>query len=145
LVTIPTDNLGLNDFYVVTMGVMGSRGVIRIQVATKDTAGEGRVTKTFTIPDALLGLFRIAIRLLIPDTGYCSYNLFNNFDTNLYLPGTVEPLPSSTAPYSGHPHFNITAVDKAATDTFQGYNFPPDTTFDVRMNWIVTTGKPEQS
>jgi hypothetical protein len=140
LVTIQTDNLGLNDTYVVTMGVMGSRGVNGIQVATVETTDEGRVTKTFTIPDALHGLSQIAIRLQSPTTGYYSYNWFYNSDANLHLLGTSEPIPSTSTGYSGYPYFYITAVDKATSVTIQGYNFPPDTTFDVRMNWMFTRG-----
>jgi len=87
LVTIQTDTLVLNDSYIVTMGVMGSRGINGIKVATIEITDDGRVTKTFTIPDALQGLSKIAIRLQSPTTGYYSYNWFYNFDANLHLRG----------------------------------------------------------
>jgi predicted secreted protein len=143
LVTIQTDNLRLNDTYKVTMGVMGTKGVNGIQVATIQTTDSGRVTKTFSIPSALKGLHQIAIRLQSPTTGYYAYNWFYNNDANLHLIGTPESPPSDTTPttgYSGYPYFYITAVDKATSVTINEYNFPPNKTFNVRMNWMFTRG-----
>lgn len=143
LVTIQTDNLRLNDTYVVTMGVMGTRGVNGIKVATIETTTSGRVTKTFSIPSALKGLNQISIRLQSPSTDYFAYNWFYNSDANLHLIGTPEPTPSGTSTstgYSGYPYFNITAVDEGTSVTIKGYNFPPNKTFDVRMNWMGTRG-----
>jgi predicted secreted protein len=142
LVTIQTDNLRLNDTYVVTMGVMGTRGVNGIKVATIETTS-GRVTKTFSIPSALKGLNQISIRLKSPSTGYFAYNWFYNSDANLHLIGTPEPTPPGTSTstgYSGYPYFKITAVDEGTSVTIKGYNFPPNKTFNVRMNWMSTRG-----
>lgn len=139
-VTIQTDNLRLYDTYYVTMGAMGTRGVNGIQVATIHTTNNDRVTKTFTIPAALRGSYQIAIRLESPSTGYYAYNWFYNFDANLHLIGTPEPGPSTTSPYSGYPYFYIEAVDEATSVTIKGYNFPANTTFKVRMNWMYTKG-----
>jgi hypothetical protein len=139
LVTIQTDNLRLNDTYVVTMGLMGTRGVNGIHVATVTTTTSGRVTKTFTIPPALKGLGKIAIRLESPTTGYYAYNWFFNSDANLHLIGTPEGTPSSGT-YHGYPYFFIIAVDKGTSVTIDEHNFPPNTTFNVRMNWMGTRG-----
>lgn len=143
LVTIQTDNLRLNDTYVVTMGLMGTRGVNGIHVATFSTTDSGRVTKTFSIPSALKGNHQISIRLKSPTTGYYAYNWFYNSDANLSLIGTPEPAPDDTIPstgYSGYPYFYISAVDEATSVSINEYNFPPNKTWNVRMNWYSTRG-----
>lgn len=140
LVTIQTDNLRHNDTYVVTMGLMGTKGVNGIHVATIQTANDGRVTKTFSIPAALHGLSQISIRLQSPTTGYYAYNWFYNSDANLHLLGTTEPVPTTSTSYTCCPYFSITAVDQGTSVKIKGYNFPPNTTFDVRMNWMFTRG-----
>ena len=140
LVTIKTNNLRLNDKYVVTMGVMGTRGVNGIKVGTIKTTSTGTVTQTFSIPAALKGSYKIAIRLQSPSTSYFAYNWFYNTDANLSLIGTTSTTSTSSSSYSGYPYFYITAVDKATSVTIKGYNFPPNKTFDVRMNWMYTRG-----
>jgi len=144
LVTIQTDNLRLNDTYNVTMGPMGAKGVGGYFVATVTTTDTGRITKTFTIPPALYGSHKIAIRLQSPYTGYYAYNWFYNSDANLDLigspvPGPVQP-PPSPPPYSGYPYFYIASVVQGTSVTITPYNFPPNKTFDVRMNWMYTRG-----
>jgi len=143
LVTIQTDNLRLNDTYIVTMGLMGTRGVNGIHVATVSTTSNDRITKTFSIPSALQGLKQISIRLKSSSTGYYAYNWFYNSDANLSLIGTPEPTPSTpptTTGYGGYPYFYIKGVDQATSVTIKGYNFPANTTFKVRMNWMYTQG-----
>lgn len=142
LVTIRTDNLRLNDTYVVTMGLMGTRGVNGIKVATISTTDSGTLTKTFSIPAALKGQYQIAIRLQSPNTGYFAYNWFYNTDANLSLIGTPEPSPAAptTPTTTGYPYFKITAVDKNTSVTIKEYRFPANTTFVVRMNWMYTQG-----
>jgi len=141
LVTIQTDNLRLNDTYKVTMGAMGTRGINGIPVGSVSTTTDGRITKTFSIPAALQGSGKIAIRLQSPTTGYYAYNWFYNSDANLHLLGTpVNPPTPSSGNYSGYPYFKITAVDQATSVTIKDYNFPPNATFDVRMNWMWTRG-----
>jgi hypothetical protein len=140
LVTIQTDNLRLNDTYYVTMGLMGTRGVNGIHVATVATTDSGRITKTFSIPAALRGQAKIAIRLESPYTGYYAYNWFYNSDANLHLIGTPEGSPPSTGGYICCPYFSIAAVVKATSVTIQEHNFPPNKTFNVRMNWMGTKG-----
>jgi len=142
LVTIRTDNLLLNDKYIVTMGLMGTRGVNGIQVGTIKTTTSGTVTKTFSIPAALKGNYQISIRLQSPSTGYYAYNWFYNTNANLSLLGTSETTTtsSSTTSYSGYPYFNISAVNEDTSVTIKEYNFPSNTTFVVRMNWMYTRG-----
>ena len=141
LVTIRTDNLLLNDTYIVTMGPMGTRGVNGIQVGTITTTETGSVTRTFSIPAALKGSYQISIRLQSPTTGYYAYNWFYNTDANLSLLGTPPTTTTTTTTsYSGYPYFYISAVDKNTSVTISEYNFPPNTTFDVRMNWMYTRG-----
>jgi len=140
LVTIQTDNLLSNDTYNITMGVMGTRGVNGIHVATVTTSTSGRITKTFSIPAALQGHAKIAIRLESPSSGYFAYNWFYNADANLHLIGTPEGSPPTSVYYSGYPYFFIVAVDKGTSVTIDEHNFPPNTTFNVRMNWMWTRG-----
>jgi hypothetical protein len=139
LVTIQTDNLRLNDSYVVTMGPMGTRGVNGIQVGTVKTTDSGRLTKTFTIPAALAGSKQISIRLQSPTSGYYAYNWFYNADANLDLIGTPESGTTSSS-YAGYPYFYIKSVVKDGSVTITPYNFPPNQTFEVRMNWMGTRG-----
>ena len=138
-VTIQTDNLHLNDTYNVTMGEMGTRGINGIHVGKVSTTTSGRITETFTIPDSLKGLSKIAIRLQSPTTGYYAYNWFYNADANSNLIGSPVETPPSTG-YSGYPYFFITAVNKGTSVTIDEHNFPPNTTFNVRMNWMGTKG-----
>lgn len=141
LVTIRTDNLRLNDTYVVTMGLMGTRGVNGIKVGKISTTDSDTLTKTFSIPAALKGQYKIAIRLQSPTTGYYAYNWFYNTDANLSLIGTPVSSPATTTTISGaYPYFKITAVDKATSVTIKEYSFPANTKFIVRMNWMFTRG-----
>jgi hypothetical protein len=139
LVTIQTDNLRLNDSYVVTMGLIGTRGVNGYQVGTIKTTDSGRVTKTFTIPAALVGTKQISIRLQSPTTGFFAFNWFYNADANLDLIGTPDT-GTTSASYAGYPYFYIKSVVKDSSVTIAPYNFPPNQTFKVRMNWMGTRG-----
>jgi hypothetical protein len=42
--------------------------------------------------------------------------------------------------YAGYPTFAINSVEKGSSVTIIGYNFPPNDTFKVRMNWMHTLG-----
>ena len=142
LVTIKTDNLRLNDTYIVTMGAFGTRGVNGIKVGKITTTTSDVVTETFAIPAALRGSAKIAIRLQSKITGYYAYNWFYNSDANLSLLGTAQTPPSgtTTTTFKGYPYFNIKAVDKSTSVTIKGFNFPANATFKVRMNWMYTQG-----
>jgi hypothetical protein len=77
-VTIKAKNFIANDSYDVYMGLMGTKGVGGIKVATQNTDATGAFTATYTIPASLAGNYQIAIRLQSPTTGYYSYNWFYN-------------------------------------------------------------------
>ena len=142
-VTIQTDNFPANDSFVVTMGAMGTRGVNGTQVATISSGTGGRLTETFSLPANLQGSYKIAIRLESPTSGYYAYNWFYNYDANLTLLGTPVPTPTTTPSpggYTGYPTFSIQSVVKGTSVTILGNNFPPNDTFDVRMNWMWTRG-----
>ncbi|MCB2180186.1 hypothetical protein KQH54_03590 [bacterium] len=79
-VTINAKNFIANDTYDVYMGVMGSKGVGGIKVATQASPSSGAFTATYDIPASLAGNSMIAIRLQSPTTGYYSYNWFYNSD-----------------------------------------------------------------
>ena len=77
-VTILTSNFPANDSFKVTMNDYGSRGVDGIVVDTVSSGSGGALTFTFTIPDAMKGKDRIAIRLESETSGYFAYNWFWN-------------------------------------------------------------------
>jgi hypothetical protein len=81
-VTILTKNLPANDSFVVTMGLMGTRGVNGAVVTTIDTGSGGAQTLKFDIPASLKGQYQIAIRLESKKSGYFAYNWFYNNTTN---------------------------------------------------------------
>ena len=77
-VTIQTTNFPANDTFNVTMGAFGTRGVGGASAGTWNSGTGGTQTATFTIPDAVKGMDRIAIRLESPTSRYYSYNWFYN-------------------------------------------------------------------
>jgi hypothetical protein len=60
------------------MGAYGTRGQGGIAVGTFASNAGGSLAATFTIPAALKGYDRIAIRMQSPTSGYYSYNWFWN-------------------------------------------------------------------
>lgn len=80
-VTITTKNFPAGLKFDVLMGPMGSRGVNGIKVGTLNSGAGGSLTATFSIPAALQGSYRIAIRTQNNMTGYFSYNWFYNNTT----------------------------------------------------------------
>ena len=77
-VKIQANNLPPNDSFVVTMGPMGTQGIGGIQVDTVDSGNGGSKQFTFSIPDALKGSYKIAIRMQSQTSGYFGYNWFYN-------------------------------------------------------------------
>jgi hypothetical protein len=77
-VTVQTANFPANDTFTVTMGAYGTRGQGGIAVGTFASNAGGSLAATFTIPAALKGYDRIAIRMQSPTSGYYSYNWFWN-------------------------------------------------------------------
>ena len=149
-VTIMTDNLPPNDKFVVTMGAMGTRGVGGIKVDETASGTGDRLTLSYTIPAALHGSYKIAIRMESQTSGYYAYNWFYNSDANLHLITTPEETPAEASTtttnatpvpvYTGYPTFSIQSVVKGTSVTIKGNNFRPNDTYNVRMNWMWTRG-----
>ncbi len=81
-VTIKGSNFPAGYRFTVLMGDYGSMGVGGHAVTTVDSGAGGSFTATYTIPAALRGSARIAIRLQSERGGYYSYNWFWNNPTN---------------------------------------------------------------
>lgn len=79
-VTILTNNFPAGVDFTVRMGAYGTKAVGGIVVATTNSGSGGSFTATYTIPDALKGSSRIAIRLE-STIGYFAYNWFFNNTT----------------------------------------------------------------
>jgi hypothetical protein len=136
-VTILTNNFPANRIFTVRMGAYGTLGIGGIVVATTNSGAGGAFQATYTVPDALKGSQRIAIRLDAPG-GFFAYNWFWNNTT-----GGVVTQPPTTIPgtgYTGYPSFNIQAVVGDTNVTVLTNNFPPNQTFTVRMGAYGTLG-----
>ena len=134
-VTITPYQFAANDTYTVRMGAYGTLGIGGIVVDTVTTNSSGVLSKTtFSVPDALAGSYRIAIRLESSLTGYYAYNWFYNNTTG----STVTPVPWDG--YVGYPYFFITAVTRDTSVKINPYNFPANNTFNIRMGAYGTLG-----
>jgi hypothetical protein len=134
-VTIKAYNFPADDTFKVRMGKYGTLGIGGKVVETTDSGDGGSFTATYTIPDTLKGLARIAIRLESPTTGYYAYNWFyNNTATGSSGSG------NSGSGYSGIPTFAIVSVVKNESVTIKTNNFPADDTFKVTMGKYGTLG-----
>lgn len=133
-VTLKTHNFPAGRDFKVLMGEMGTRGIKGIHVTTFSSGAGGTLTKTFDIPDALKGNYRIAIRLQTPDGVFFAYNWFYNNTAGNGSTGTTSP------GYTGIPTFAITAVDKGDTVTIKTHNFPANIDFKVLMGKMGTKG-----
>ena len=134
-VTITTHNFPKNDSFDVLMNYMGTRGKNGIKVATVSSGAGGTLTFTFHIPDALKGLYQIAIRLQSnTGSGYFAYNWFYN-NTAGSTGGS-----GGTPGYGGFPTFSITGVVRNQTVSIATFNLPPSDTFKVLMGPMGTRG-----
>jgi hypothetical protein len=79
-VTILAENFPGSTNFVVTMGEYGTKGINGIVVAETQSGKGGSFKAAYSIPPALRGLDRIAIRLQ-SSSGYYSYNWFYNNTT----------------------------------------------------------------
>jgi hypothetical protein len=152
-VTILTNNFPASQTFTVRMGAFGTAAIGGIVVATIDSGAGGAFTATFTVPDALKGSQRIAIRLESPQ-GFFAFNWFWNNTTTTgnptavptltVTPGgpTVTPIPTSTTipgtGFVGIPTFNIQGVVADQSVTILTNNFPANQTFTVRMGAFGT-------
>ncbi|NPA31957.1 MAG: hypothetical protein GXO37_08180 [Chloroflexi bacterium] len=135
-VEIEPHNFPPNDTFVVRMGPMGTRGVNGWVVGTVTTDASGNLSQTrFPIHPYVWDQYMVAIRLESPTSGYYAYNWFYNVTSRAAGSGSGGP-----AGYYGFPFFFIHAVEKDTSVTIKGYNFPPNDTFDVYMNYMGTRG-----
>ena len=79
-VSIKTNNFPPYQDFRVTMGRFGTKGMAGIEVAETHSGAGGSFSATYSIPRALRGLDKIAIRLE-NSSGYYSYNWFFNNTT----------------------------------------------------------------
>ncbi|MCB2180181.1 hypothetical protein KQH54_03565 [bacterium] len=77
-VTVSGTNFTQNDAYTVRMGVWGTQGVGGVVVDTYATDATGTFTATFTIPDSLATVAKIAIRFEAVNSPYYAYDWFSN-------------------------------------------------------------------
>ena len=134
-VSILTANFPASDTFNVTMGAFGTKGVGGILVGAVNSGAGGSFATAFSIPAALAGSYRIAIRLQSPTSGYYSYNWFYNNTSGAPVPPIPVPVPVGTIPT-----FSITAVVKNTSVTILTANFPASDTFNVTMGAYGTKG-----
>jgi hypothetical protein len=113
-----------NKTFTVRMGPYGSLGIGGEVVGTYDSNDGSSFTRTYDIPDSLVGSAKIAIRMDSPD-GFYSFNWFVN-------DASKEPTPAP-AGYHGYPTFDITAVVAGSSVTILTHNMPAGQSFTVRM------------
>ena len=131
-VTILTNNFPAGDTFVVKMGAYGTKAIGGIVVGNQPSGVGGAFTATYSVPAALHGSTRIAIRLQSTTSGYYAYNWFWN-DTS--GGGGVPALPPGTIPT-----FSIVSANEDVDVTIQTSNFPAGDTFTVRMGLNGTKG-----
>lgn len=81
-VTIYTNNFPADQSFTVSMGAYGTQALGGIVVDTIDSGSGGSFSETFTIPAALAGSSRIAIRFDSEGGYFYAYNWFWNNTTN---------------------------------------------------------------
>ncbi len=136
-VTIAPHNFPPNDTYVVRMNYYGTYGIGGWEVATVTTDANGALSQTtFSIPSALAGQYRIAIRLESPTTHYYAYNWFYNNTTGSGGSGGATPVVGPP----GYPYFFIAQVERNDFVVIKGHNFPPNDKYAVLMNYYGTYG-----
>lgn len=81
-VTINANNFPAGQTFTVKMGEYGTQGIGGIVVDSVASGSGGSFTKTFAIPAALAGRYKIAIRLETSNGYYYAYNWFYNNTTN---------------------------------------------------------------
>ena len=133
-VTIKGANFPPSDTFNVRMNYYGTLGVGGTVVTTVNTGSGGDFTATYNIPAFLHGQYKIAVRLESPSSGYYAYNWFFNNTVGSTGGGGVPPS------YSGYPSFSISAVTQDQAVQISAKNFPPNDTYNVRMNFYGTTG-----
>ena len=151
LVTIRTENFPANQTFVVRIGNFGTLGAGGTEVATTFSGTGGTFTASYTIPTALKGQDRLAIRMDATSGGYYSYNWFWNKTDQVSVTPTPTPTPTvnpttsptttaTPTPAVAIPIFTIEDVVKDRTVTIKTANFPANKTFTARMGKYGTLG-----
>jgi hypothetical protein len=134
-VTIRAYNFPANDTFKVMMNKIGTKGVNGIVVDTISSGSGGSFTATFSIPNALKGQRRIAIRLQsTTGSGYYAYNWFYNAAAKY---GTGGPYPVT---YKGYPTITVSQVVKDKYIILRMVNLPKNDQFKVLMGKFGTKG-----
>lgn len=139
-VTIETANFPANDTFDVLMNTYGTLGIGGIKVTQVSSSAGGTLTWTFTIPEALHGQTKIAIRLQSPTSGYYAYNWFWNNSTSVTSVPQPTTSPAPSLPPGVIPTFRIQSVVRDSTVTIVTSNLPANDTFNVLMNNYGTLG-----
>ena len=142
-VTIQTQNYPANQTFTVRMGSFGTLGVGGIVVGSFDSGSGGSFSVTFTIPDALHGRSRIAIRA-DNSQGFFSFNWFWNNTSSSSSSNTETATTTHTHMASaqgiGIQTFSIIDVSRDDSVIFRTHNFPANQDFTVRMGRYGTLG-----
>jgi len=146
-VTVRAYNLPPENTFEVYMGLMGTRGVNGIRVATIQSSCGDFPEYTFAIPAALHGLERIAVRMQsITKPAYVAFNWFHNNTSVVMIdhppPRSIsveQQLPICPA-YYGYPSFSILRVVRDQEVTIQAFNVPSYDQFKVLMGPMWTRG-----
>ena len=137
-VTVETHNFPANRDFVVRMDPFGDRAIDGTPVETINSGDGGSFTATFTIPEALEGLNRIAIRMDSQTGGFFAYNWFWNNTATVSGDdgddGTGGEAPPPDPDYTGIPTFSIVSVVEDESVTVETHNFPANRDFVVRMD-----------
>ena len=140
-VTLTTYSFPEDIDFVVTMGLIGTRGINGIVVGTQNSGDGDSFTVTYPIPGQLKGQDVIAIRFESSTTDHFSYDFFHNLDGYSYISDGSESLCGDwvLSPNT----YPSTAVNSVSTDTsvtISGFNFTKNDEYKVLMGPIGTKG-----
>ncbi len=139
VVTIETSDFPEDMKFEVLIGRYGNFGIDGTKVATQDSGKGGAFTATYNIPKDLQGVEKLSIRLENKESGYYSYNWFEN----AVMPAkdeTATEVPDTTVEVVYQPSFTVTSVEMDKSISVTGSGFPVDLEYDVLMGVYGSTG-----
>ncbi|MCH7663214.1 MAG: hypothetical protein IH859_05005 [Chloroflexi bacterium] len=147
-VTLQTFNFPAGKDFIVTMGLIGTRGIGGTVVAIQASGVGGSFVATFAIPAALAGSDMISIRLQSTSSGHYAYNWFFNSDGNVPVytsttsTSTTTTTSSSTPtlPLGLFPTFSVPAVSEDNSVTITTFNLAPGDNYMVFIGAYGTLG-----
>jgi len=138
-VTIQTSAFPADELFTVRMGAYGTKAVGGIEVATTNSGAGGAFQATYSIPESLKGLDRIAIRLDSSDTSV--YGWFQNrTGSGYYYDGSYYHACYGCGYHHPIPTISIVDVVEDEKVTIRTANFPADKDFTVRMGYYGSLG-----